>query len=283
MGLDPAVSAAGFRHLAHDVIGSTNAQALALARAGDPGCLWITARAQSAGRGRRERQWVSEPGNLYATLLLVDPAPTALAPQLSFVAALAVHDAASEAAGSLGPRLTLKWPNDVLCDGGKFAGILVEGEGIGRTLAVALGIGINCAHHPDRTDYPATDLASAGALVSPETLLGVLSRTMQLRLRQWDRGEGFASVRTDWIKRAAGIGQDVAVRLAGRNVTGRFAGIDAGGRLLLHGADGKVETIASGDVFPLMATEEVAPAEVAEAAPALPAAGAAAGSLRSEF
>ena len=79
--------------------------------------MWITAVSQSAGRGRRGRDWVSQPGNLYASLLLADPAPAERAAQLSFVAALAVHDALTRAAPELAARLTLKWPNDVLCDG----------------------------------------------------------------------------------------------------------------------------------------------------------------------
>src|SRR5215813_8400103 len=134
MELAPAAAAAGVGLIACDMIASTNSEALAYARAGERGPLWVTARAQTAGRGRRGRTWVSEPGNLFATLLLTDPAPPDRAAQLSFVAALA-------------SRLALKWPNDVLCDGAKLAGILIEAEGT-RPLVVAVGIGINCRHHP---------------------------------------------------------------------------------------------------------------------------------------
>src|SRR6516225_9239002 len=103
------------RQIRYDVVGSTNAEALAHARAGESGPLWITARAQTAGRGRRGRAWTSPAGNLYATLLLGDPGPAAGAPQLSFVAALAVHDAVLAATGHHTLSLMLKWPNDVLC------------------------------------------------------------------------------------------------------------------------------------------------------------------------
>src|ERR1043166_8409052 len=126
-------AASGARLLSLDEVGSTNAEAFARARAGERGPLWITARRQTAGRGRRGRAWVSEPGTLYASLLLTDPAPPQRAAELSLVAALAVHDALAERAAVLGPRLTLKWPNDVLCDGAKLAGILVEGEGLPRS------------------------------------------------------------------------------------------------------------------------------------------------------
>jgi len=251
MDLDSAATRAGVRLVAHETTASTNADALALARRGERGPLWVTARAQSAGRGRRGREWVSRPGNLFATLLLIGPCPAERAPQLSFVAALAVHDAVAETATVLGPRLALKWPNDVLCDGAKFAGILIEGEGSGAGLNVAVGIGINCAHHPDRTEYPATDLAAAGATVTTATLFRALSRTMLTRLAQWNRGDGFGAVRADWLARAAGVGRPIRVRLGDREVDGTFEALDAAGRLVLRRADGAAETVAAGDVFPL--------------------------------
>src|SRR6266540_721448 len=129
MKLDPRATAAGMRLVAHDVLGSTNAEALSLARQGERGPLWITAGRQTAGRGRRGRAWVSEPGNLYASLLLTDPAPAEHWPELSFVAALAIHDAVAEVAAAIRPQLAIKWPNDLLLGGEKFAGILTEGEG----------------------------------------------------------------------------------------------------------------------------------------------------------
>src|SRR5262245_55739124 len=184
MELAPGAAAAGVGLIACETVGSTNCEALAHARAGEKGPLWITAQAQTAGRGRRGRTWVSEPGNLYATLLLTDPAPPERAAQLSFVAALATHDAIAACAGALVPRLALKWPNDVLLDGAKLAGILIEAEGT-RPLVVAVGVGVNCRHHPDATEFPATDLAAAGAAVTVEELFKALSIAMVHRLREW--------------------------------------------------------------------------------------------------
>jgi BirA family biotin operon repressor/biotin-[acetyl-CoA-carboxylase] ligase len=244
-----ATGPAEARHITFESLGSTNAEALARARAGERGPLWITARSQSAGRGRRGSTWVSAPGNLFATLLLTEPSPPQAAPQLSFVVALALHDALAECAPQLGPLLKLKWPNDLLLGHAKLAGILIEGES-DPAFAVAIGIGVNCAAHPNDTPYLATDLATSGALVSPTQLLDVLSRAMNKRLEQWQRGQGFASVRADWLKRAAGLGQDIRVRLPERELSGRFQGLDDEGRLLLQAANG-VTTVTAGEVFDL--------------------------------
>jgi len=243
-----APGAAGVGLIACDTVGSTNEEALRRARTGEAGPLWITARAQTAGRGRRGRVWVSEPGNLFATLLLTDPAPPERAAQLSFVAALAVHDAIVARAPSLAARLALKWPNDVLCDGAKVAGILIEAEGT-RPLIVAIGIGVNCRHHPPATDHPATDLAAAGAAAPPEALFEALSSAMARRLAQWQAG--FAAIRAAWLACAGTLGGELQVRLGTRELVGRFESLDEAGRLVLRLPDGRRETIAAGEVFPV--------------------------------
>ena len=247
MKLDPAAAEAGVRLVECDIIGSTNTEALGLARMGERGLLWVTARAQSAGRGRRGRTWISDPGNLYASLLLGDPSPPERAAELSFVAAVAVHDAVAECAISLASRLTLKWPNDVLIDGKKIAGILIEGEGS----AVAVGIGVNCAHHPNETAYAASDLAAEGAPVPVEVLFLRLSATMMRRFKQWDRSAGFEAIRRDWLARAAGLGGTIRIALPDGERSGRFETVDARGRLVLRLPDGTIETITAGDVSAL--------------------------------
>jgi BirA family biotin operon repressor/biotin-[acetyl-CoA-carboxylase] ligase len=242
-----ATDLAGVRHIAYEALGSTNAEALARTRAGERGPMWISAQRQDAGRGRRGSAWTSGPGNLHASLLLTDPASPAQAPQLSFVAALALHDAVAECAAALGPMLALKWPNDVLVGGAKLAGILIEGDS-SSGLAVVIGIGVNCASHPSGTPYPATDLMAAGAVVEPQRLLVALAAAMQKRLAQWDRGQGFAAIRAAWLKRAAGLGLDIKVRLPEREFTGLFEGLDDTGRLLVRGSAG-VTTVTAGEVF----------------------------------
>ena len=124
------------------------------------------AREQTAGRGRRGNAWSSPPGNLYATLLLTDPAPPESAPQLSFAAVLALHDAVATCAPALRAALALKWPNDLLRGGKKLAGILIESERIADGLAVAIGIGVNCESHPADTPFLATDLGDEGAAIT---------------------------------------------------------------------------------------------------------------------
>jgi BirA family transcriptional regulator, biotin operon repressor / biotin---[acetyl-CoA-carboxylase] ligase len=249
MKLDPRAAAAGVRLVAHEVLGSTNAEALKLARQGARGALWVVAGRQTEGRGRRGRAWISEPGNLYASLLLSAPAPAEHWPQLSFVAALAIHDAIVDVATGLEPLLAIKWPNDLLLNGAKLAGILIEGGEAGEEGVVAIGIGVNCSSHPAGTDHPATDLAAAGAPVAPDLLFGALSAKMLRRIAQWNRGDGFSTIRADWLARAVGVGENVLVRIADRERTGRFEALDQGGGLVLRLPGGDTTTIAAGDVF----------------------------------
>lgn len=231
-------------------IGSTNAEALL--RAADGGVeQWIVADKQIAGRGRRGRQWISEPGNLYSTVLLYDPAPPSLSPQICFVAALALHDAVLDLAPSMdAERLRLKWPNDVLLDGKKLVGILVEGAASGARQAVVVGIGVNCMHHPSDATYPATDLQSSGIAASPAEVFARLAERMMDRLAQWQHGKRFALTREAWLARAGGIGGEIEVRLPDRALRGTFDAIDNDGALVLGLGGGHSELIRAGDVFP---------------------------------
>lgn len=248
MELHPRAVRLGVRLIAYDVIGSTNAEALAFARDGERGPLWITADQQSAGRGRRGRVWVSEPGNLYASLLLHDPAPSARRAELSFVTVLALYDAIVNATPTAAPRLALKWPNDLLLDGRKVAGILIEGA---ASDGVVIGIGVNCAHHPQDTETPATDFNTAGMPLDAAQLFQGLSGAMLDRLEQWARGEGFAMIRSDWLAHATGLGAPIVVRLPDRTLTGVFEDIDAAGCLVLKLPDGAGVAVTAGEVFAL--------------------------------
>jgi len=156
-----------------------------------------------------------------------------------------VYDAVALCAPDFG-RLKLKWPNDLLLDDKKVAGLLIESES--RPFAVAIGIGVNCRTHPAGTAYPATDLT--GADVAPLDLLSALATAMNHRLDQWGAGAGFASIRADWLARAAGLGGPIKVRLPERQLNGVFEGIDESGQLLLT-TDTTTQAIAAGEVFAL--------------------------------
>ena len=259
MRLDPIAVDAGLRLESVGTIGSTNAEARLRVQQGEGGPLWITATEQTQGRGRNGRSWISPPGNLYASLLLCDPSPFEHAPQLAFVAALALRDAIALEAKALSPRLKFKWPNDLLLDGRKCAGILIEGEArrdgeAGKRFIVVIGIGVNCSSHPLAIDggsgFPATDLQAHGAAIAPEQLFAQLSATMCRRIALWDRGRGFPAILSDWLSHARGIGEDITVRSGDAEMKGRFVGLDRSGRLMLEVEDSGIKTISAGDVFP---------------------------------
>jgi len=238
-----------FRHLQLGDVGSTNVEALVRAEQGEASGLWITADRQLQGRGRRGRVWTSEPGNLYASLLLIDPGDPARLGSLPLAVSTAVHDAL---AAVLPDRsgLNIKWPNDVLIDGAKTSGILLESSILadGRR-AVVIGCGINVAHHPADGFYSSTCLREQGATVSPQELFARLFVSMQEALAQWDGGKGIAATRASWLERATGVGEAIVVRLPDQEIHGLFEGVDAEGRLILAMSDGKTQTIAAGDVF----------------------------------
>jgi BirA family biotin operon repressor/biotin-[acetyl-CoA-carboxylase] ligase len=259
--LAPTAAFDGYRLEAHDTVGSTNALALERVRQGDPGRLWVVARHQQSGRGRRGRAWQTPSGNLAATLLWVGGGELRLAATLGFVAGLALSDALAavvpkgrigvgiDGGGQGTSRFTLKWPNDVLADGAKLAGILLESAllGAGR-YALAIGIGVNVVAHPDGLPYPATSLAALGATADAETLFLALSDAWAANARAWDDGRGLAGIRSRWLGRAAGLGSDVAVQVDGNVVRGVFETIDDDCCFVIRGRGGEVVRIAAGDV-----------------------------------
>lgn len=234
----------------HDALGSTNAEALAQARAGDPGRLWVVAERQTEGRGRRGRVWTSEPGNLYASALLVDPCPIERLAELPFVAAVAVRAAVAAHAGHRAGDVAIKWPNDLMIAGRKVSGMLLESAQVASgVMAVAIGIGINCRQHPFGTETPATSLLGEGIGVLPEILMRDLAGALAVRLDRWAAGAGFAEIRAEWLAHAVGIGGPVRVRLIDSEDHGRFEAIDEAGRLVLVRDDGERRLVSAGDVF----------------------------------
>ncbi|MEM7067377.1 MAG: biotin--[acetyl-CoA-carboxylase] ligase [Pseudomonadota bacterium] len=241
----------GFRHQALEVCASTNTECLNAADVGDSGNLWITSKRQTGGKGSRGRSWTSEPGNLFTSLLLVDPCQPGHLAELTFVAAVAVGDTLNELLPDL-PRkhVGLKWPNDVLVRGRKISGILLEGGTRNTMTHVAIGIGINCKSNPKDTIYPATCLSTEGSGIVPQDVFDTLAPNMAQILNLWDRGRNFEAVRSRWLQNAVGIGQEVEVRLEGREPeVGTFDSIDENGHMVMKTRDGRLNNIAVGDVF----------------------------------
>jgi BirA family transcriptional regulator, biotin operon repressor / biotin---[acetyl-CoA-carboxylase] ligase len=230
----------GLRH--YPELDSTNVEASRLAAAGESGPLWIRADRQTAGRGRRGRSWESLSGNLAATLLLTPERPQSEWPQLSFAAAIATADMAGQFAPAV--DIAVKWPNDILANGKKLAGILLERAGD----SLAIGIGVNLARFPEGTEFPATSMVALGAKPpEAEAALTALAGHLAKWYEVW-RGQGFTPLRDAWLARAAGLGARIRARLPEAEIQGVFEGIDAGGALLLKEGT-KTRAISAGEVF----------------------------------
>ncbi len=244
-----AVWPAGYDLVTFDEIDSTNSEARRLAEAGHQGPVWIRAGLQTAGRGRRGRDWVSPKGNMFATLLLRPHVAAPNAALLSFAAALAVAETLDAFVEQ--HRVRLKWPNDVQLDGKKICGTLLESAAgpDGNVSWLAVGIGINLANHPNLSEPVSTSLAEALAAPapSPELALTHLAASFARWYDIWQR-DGFKPLRAAWLSRARGLGEPITVNLPRDTLQGRMGGIDESGALLLE-TEGGIRTISAGEVF----------------------------------
>jgi BirA family biotin operon repressor/biotin-[acetyl-CoA-carboxylase] ligase len=236
----------GWRIERHAQLGSTSDEARERALAGDPGHLWIWADEQTAGRGRHGRVWRSPPGNLHASALILGPCETEIAPQIGFVAGAALLSAVRDLGGA---DVRLKWPNDLVSNGAKLAGLLVEGVTTPRQrFAAVIGFGVNLAISPPGLPYPVTHLSHLlERPVGPEDLFPRLARRFDEALALWARGAGFAAIREEWLASAAGLRGPIHVSGPRGAREGVFEGIDPQGRLLLRSGD-SVELIESADL-----------------------------------
>lgn len=243
----------GFGRRLLSEVDSTNAEALR--RAGEiSGPCWILGLRQLQGRGRRGRRWSDPEGNFAATLLLHPSESASIAALRSFVAALALADALRAVAPEPGAEIALKWPNDVLLNGGKVAGILLESAGRGGGLAhLAIGIGVNLVATPGQEGIergalrPVSLLSETGTRLGPETFLTYLAAAYAKRERQFT-DFGFAPIRIAWLARAARLGQPVTARTGREEHTGTFRDIDMTGALLLDTPQGRA-SIAAAEIF----------------------------------
>lgn len=240
----------GFRLLRFDEVDSTSDEARKLAEAGAEHGTVVWARSQRKGRGRRGNDWRSPPGNLYVSLLLRPERPPAEACQLSFVAALALSDAIG-AVVPAGCDVTCKWPNDVLIDHRKVAGLLLESSTTGTKALdwLVIGMGVNIASAPQDLERPATSLHEQGcAELSPGSLLEGFCRHFLARYDDW-LAHGFAAQRQDWLARAEGRDGPVTVNLEGESFAGRFVDMDETGALIVETQNSGRRAVTAGEVF----------------------------------
>jgi BirA family transcriptional regulator, biotin operon repressor / biotin---[acetyl-CoA-carboxylase] ligase len=242
----------GYRLLRMETVDSTNAEAKRRAKAGEPGPLWIWSTRQSQGRGRGGREWVSQHGNLFASLLIGINCPTRVAGQLALVAGIAAYDAIAKLIAYEGrSELLLKWPNDILLAGEKLAGMLLENVGstVENRSVVVIGTGINLANHPEGLPQPAVSLGAYGMTIAPAEALEALAGTTHEWLTRWGEGYSFPSIRRAWLDRAGPPGRALRVKVNGEETEGVYGGLDADGALRLLTSDGSEYRISAGDVF----------------------------------
>lgn len=231
-----------------DSVDSTSDEVARRVAAGASEGLLVWALRQRQGRGRSGRRWESPVGNLYCSLLLRPHLDPAAAAELVFVTGVAVRECVAELIPGV-HRALCKWPNDVLVDGDKVAGVLLEAQAEGETTRVIVGIGVNVVDHPGETLYPATHLAAYAE--RSVTAAGVLERLAPILLRWrdlWLR-EGFGPIRETWLAHAAGLGESITARLPDRELDGRFLSLDEHGALELRTPDGETHLVRAGDVF----------------------------------
>lgn len=230
-------------------VDSTNAEGFRRAgEVGEGAPLWVMAREQTAGRGRRSRPWVSPPGNFYGTLVMRPGGTPADAALRSFIAALALRDAFVQMTG-LPDSFALKWPNDVLLNGGKVTGILLEAQGP----VLCIGIGVNLIGAP-LTDVieqgavtPVSLLDETGLRITPEAFLEALAPAFAARETQFAT-YGFAPLRRDWLTHAARLGEVIRARTGAETREGVFETVDEAGNLILRMPGGTI-AIPAADVF----------------------------------
>lgn len=230
-----------------DTIDSTNEEATRRARAGDLGPVWLEAGVQTAGRGRRGRAWLSQPGNVFMTYFGATTRPPAEVALLGFATAVAVGETVDALAGRAAAQL--KWPNDVLLGGAKVCGILLEsGPTSQGAVWFALGVGVNVVSAPEGLDYPIASLAGLGVREDAASVrarlraaIGDAARTLA--------AEGFAPIRARWTGMAIGMGKTVRAQSGAEPIEGRAIGLDADGALRVETPDGQIRSISAGEVY----------------------------------
>lgn len=237
-----------FRRLHLPEVDSTNDEALRRVADGEGAPFWLTADRQIGGKGRRGRSWISDEGNLFATLVYrAGQLPSEIG-RLPLVSAVVVH-AALDLLLSGCVDLKIKWPNDVLIAGQKVSGILIEQHQIAGASIVAIGIGINIRSGPEIENYPTACLADRRGDLTTGLVWSELDRQFAKWIAIWSAEDGFASIRARWLRHAAGLGETIVVSGEKSSKAGIFDSLDENGYLILRCQNGSVEKIATGDVI----------------------------------
>ncbi len=243
--------------LAFDELDSTNEEAKRLAKAGGAHGAVVWAKKQTGGKGRLGREWVSQEGNLFVSILLKPERKIPDLSQLSFVASVALIESLVDMFGD-SHKLACKWPNDVLLDEKKLAGILLESfpcELDGKQWVV-VGVGVNVDSHPSHTQFPSICLTEAGVeLVSAKIVLSRFNHHFIECYNEWEN-KGFAGIRKRWTSYAWGMKKEITARLPDREITGIAQEIDPSGCLVIKDKKGAKHIIHAADVFP--AEKEIA-------------------------
>jgi BirA family transcriptional regulator, biotin operon repressor / biotin---[acetyl-CoA-carboxylase] ligase len=230
-----------------DQVDSTSSEAARRAASGERGPLWIVARSQVGGRGRSGRQWASPPGNLYSSYLMTSSLAAPQLTQLSLVAGLAVHEAVDRMLP--GRQIALKWPNDVLVEGAKVSGVLIESQPVlgNHATSVVIGIGLNLAHHPTIPGRSTISLSALGAEIPPERAFLFVAKAVNAWFAVWSEGTGFSAIREAWLRRSLNIGSRMSVWAAAQRLQGYFAGLADDGAMVLALDEGGERRITFGD------------------------------------
>ena len=211
----------------------------------------ILAKKQTAGKGRYGRVWESGEGNLYFSLFLKPQNKSAAEiANLSFVSAAAMQAAIGEFSPQKNLKILGKWPNDILINDRKTAGILLESDAHQNQINfVVIGIGVNLIDHPDNTIFPATSLSNEGfGTILPEDLLSKFLEKFENLYKNW-QDFGFKPIRNLWLQNAYNLNKEISVNLANQKVQGIFKDLDESGNLVLEMHNGEIKMISSGEIF----------------------------------
>ncbi|WP_202070104.1 biotin--[acetyl-CoA-carboxylase] ligase [Rickettsia tillamookensis] len=264
-----------FKLIVFDEIDSTSSEAMRTAKSGLIDSNYaVLAKSQTKARGRSGKNWQSRVGNLHVSLLIKPDKELELLPQLSFVAALAVYESIElltmSSRGSLchsrksgnpekflkemdsrfcGNDIRLKWPNDVLVNGRKIAGILLESVKVENNYYLIIGIGINITYHPDNIDQPTTCLVSENLPpIEPQALLEKLIENFEKYYQIW-HNNGFSFIRKKWLEHAYKLHENISVKYQNDIVTGLFKDIDSTGRIILQLPSKKIISFSTAELF----------------------------------